>query len=63
MSPEPSNHAESTDPSELERLYLAMLRIRLFEDAVLRLFLANEVEGTTHLCQDRRRSRSASAPR
>ena len=30
-----------------------MLRIRLFEDAVLRLFLANEVEGTTHLCQGR----------
>jgi TPP-dependent pyruvate/acetoin dehydrogenase alpha subunit len=43
--------AVSTDPAELERLYLAMLRIRLFEDAVLRLFMANEVEGTTHLCQ------------
>jgi TPP-dependent pyruvate/acetoin dehydrogenase alpha subunit len=37
--------------ADLERLYLGMLRIRLFEDAVLRLFLANEVEGTTHLCQ------------
>jgi acetoin:2,6-dichlorophenolindophenol oxidoreductase subunit alpha len=43
--------AVSADPTELERLYLAMLRIRLFEDAVLRLFMANEVEGTTHLCQ------------
>jgi TPP-dependent pyruvate/acetoin dehydrogenase alpha subunit len=43
--------AVSADPADLERLYLAMLRIRLFEDAVLRLFLANEVEGTTHLCQ------------
>ena len=34
---------------ELERLSPAMLRIRLFEEAVLRLFMANEVEGTTHL--------------
>ena len=41
----------AVDPSTGVRLYLAMLRIRLFEDAVLRLFLANEVEGTTHLCQ------------
>jgi TPP-dependent pyruvate/acetoin dehydrogenase alpha subunit len=38
-------------PSELERLYVSMLRIRLFEDAVLRLFMASQVEGTTHLCQ------------
>jgi TPP-dependent pyruvate/acetoin dehydrogenase alpha subunit len=51
MAVEPSPHAVSADPAELSRLYLAMLRIRLFEDAVLRLFLANEVEGTTHLCQ------------
>ena len=51
MSAEPRPHAVSADLAELERLYLAMLRIRLFEDAVLRLFLANEVEGTTHLCQ------------
>jgi TPP-dependent pyruvate/acetoin dehydrogenase alpha subunit len=28
-----------------------MLRIRLFEDAVHHLFLRNEIEGTTHLCQ------------
>jgi TPP-dependent pyruvate/acetoin dehydrogenase alpha subunit len=32
-------------------LYARMLRIRLFEDAVLALFLSNEVEGTTHLYQ------------
>ena len=51
MSAEPRPHAVSADFAELERLYLAMLRIRLFEDAVLRLFLANEVEGTTHLGQ------------
>ena len=48
MGIDPRPHA---DPAELTRLYVAMLRIRLFEDAVLRLFLANEVEGTTHLCQ------------
>jgi TPP-dependent pyruvate/acetoin dehydrogenase alpha subunit len=39
------------DAATLERLYGSMLRIRLFEDAVYRLFLANEVEGTTHLYQ------------
>jgi TPP-dependent pyruvate/acetoin dehydrogenase alpha subunit len=38
------------DP-DLESLYAAMLRIRLFEDAVHLLFLRNEIEGTTHLCQ------------
>jgi TPP-dependent pyruvate/acetoin dehydrogenase alpha subunit len=51
MGVEPRPHAVSVDSAEPARLYLAMLRIRLFEDAVLRLFLANEVEGTTHLCQ------------
>jgi TPP-dependent pyruvate/acetoin dehydrogenase alpha subunit len=35
----------------LEALYLAMLRIRYFEDAILRLFMRNEIEGTTHLYQ------------
>ena len=35
----------------LEALYLAMLRIRFFEDAILRLFMRNEIEGTTHLYQ------------
>ena len=43
--------AVSAEAADLGRLYLSMLRIRLFEDAVYRLFLANEVEGTTHLYQ------------
>jgi TPP-dependent pyruvate/acetoin dehydrogenase alpha subunit len=51
MGVEPHLGVVSADSTELTRLYRAMLRIRLFEDAVLRLFLANEVEGTTHLCQ------------
>ncbi|HJS49757.1 MAG TPA: thiamine pyrophosphate-dependent dehydrogenase E1 component subunit alpha [Gaiellaceae bacterium] len=51
MGVEPRSRDLSADPDDLARLYVAMLRIRLFEDAVLRLFLANEVEGTTHLCQ------------
>jgi TPP-dependent pyruvate/acetoin dehydrogenase alpha subunit len=51
MDVEPRPRALSAAPAELERLYLEMLRIRLFEDAVLRLFMNNEVEGTTHLCQ------------
>ena len=37
--------------AQLESLYERMLRIRLLEDAVHRLFLANEIEGTTHLYQ------------
>jgi TPP-dependent pyruvate/acetoin dehydrogenase alpha subunit len=36
---------------DLESLYERMLRIRLLEDAVHRLFLNNEIEGTTHLYQ------------
>jgi pyruvate dehydrogenase E1 component alpha subunit len=32
-------------------LLRAMVEIRAFEDAVLRLFLSGEVPGTTHLCQ------------
>ena len=51
MGVEPRPHAVSGESAELARFYVAMLRIRLFEDAVLRLLLANEVEGTTHLCQ------------
>ena len=39
------------EQGELERLYAAMLRIRRFEDTVHLLFLRNEIEGTTHLCQ------------
>lgn len=36
--------------AELERLFLAMARIRVFEETVMRAFLANEIRGTTHLC-------------
>jgi acetoin:2,6-dichlorophenolindophenol oxidoreductase subunit alpha len=34
---------------ELERLYGRMALIRTFEDAVQRLFMQNEIQGTTHL--------------
>lgn len=34
---------------ELERSYRAMVLMRLFEDAVQRLFMNNEIQGTTHL--------------
>jgi TPP-dependent pyruvate/acetoin dehydrogenase alpha subunit len=34
----------------LEQLYLAMARIRAFEDAVMRAFQSGEIRGTTHLC-------------
>jgi TPP-dependent pyruvate/acetoin dehydrogenase alpha subunit len=37
------------DTAKLEQLYERMLRIRLLEEAVHRLFLQNEIEGTTHL--------------
>jgi TPP-dependent pyruvate/acetoin dehydrogenase alpha subunit len=36
---------------DLERLYRRMLLIRLFEDAVQRLFMQGEIQGTTHLYQ------------
>jgi TPP-dependent pyruvate/acetoin dehydrogenase alpha subunit len=51
MATESPTYAASVDADELGRLYASMLRIRLFEDAVYRLFLNNEVEGTTHLYQ------------
>jgi TPP-dependent pyruvate/acetoin dehydrogenase alpha subunit len=35
----------------LERLYRRMVLIRLFEDAVQRLFMQGEIQGTTHLYQ------------
>lgn len=38
-------------PPDVASLYERMLRIRLLEDAVHRLFLNNEIEGTTHLYQ------------
>lgn len=34
---------------EIERLYRRMVLIRVFEDAVQRLFMQNEIQGTTHL--------------
>jgi acetoin:2,6-dichlorophenolindophenol oxidoreductase subunit alpha len=34
----------------VEQLYLAMARIRAFEDAVMRAFQSGEIRGTTHLC-------------
>lgn len=37
--------------TELAELYEQMVQIRVFEDEIFRLFLANEVEGTTHLYQ------------
>ena len=37
--------------TELEDLYTAMLRIRVFEDEVHRLFLSQEIPGTAHLYQ------------
>jgi TPP-dependent pyruvate/acetoin dehydrogenase alpha subunit len=37
--------------TELAVLYERMVRIRVFEDEILRLFLQNKVEGTTHLYQ------------
>jgi acetoin:2,6-dichlorophenolindophenol oxidoreductase subunit alpha len=51
MATETSATGLSADTAGLSELYGSMLRIRLFEDAVYRLFLANEVEGTTHLYQ------------
>jgi TPP-dependent pyruvate/acetoin dehydrogenase alpha subunit len=46
-----STVSETVEIAKLEELYERMLRIRLLEDAVHRLFLNNEIEGTTHLYQ------------
>jgi TPP-dependent pyruvate/acetoin dehydrogenase alpha subunit len=51
MSVETTQPASPPGAANLESLYERMLRIRLLEDAVHRLFLANEIEGTTHLYQ------------
>jgi TPP-dependent pyruvate/acetoin dehydrogenase alpha subunit len=51
MSTETTPLPAPLDQAELERLYAEMLRIRIFEDTVHLLFLRNEIEGTTHLCQ------------
>jgi TPP-dependent pyruvate/acetoin dehydrogenase alpha subunit len=39
------------DGRDVEALYLRMVLIRLFEDAVQRLFMQGEIQGTTHLYQ------------
>jgi TPP-dependent pyruvate/acetoin dehydrogenase alpha subunit len=51
MSTETTYAPSAPVGAELESLYERMLRIRLLEDAVHRLFLNNEIEGTTHLYQ------------
>jgi TPP-dependent pyruvate/acetoin dehydrogenase alpha subunit len=51
MPAEAAHAAPGAGTAELESLYERMLRIRLLEDAVHRLFLNNEIEGTTHLYQ------------
>jgi TPP-dependent pyruvate/acetoin dehydrogenase alpha subunit len=43
--------ARPEDTVDLERAYASMVRIRRFEDEIQRLFLENEIEGTTHLYQ------------
>ena len=40
-----------TQTVDLEQLYRRMVTIRLFEDAVQRLFMQGEIQGTTHLYQ------------
>jgi TPP-dependent pyruvate/acetoin dehydrogenase alpha subunit len=51
MSTETTYPSSPPGAADLGSLYERMLRIRLLEDAVHRLFLANEIEGTTHLYQ------------
>lgn len=51
MPAEVAHAGAGAGTAELESLYERMLRIRLLEDAVHRLFLNNEIEGTTHLYQ------------
>jgi acetoin:2,6-dichlorophenolindophenol oxidoreductase subunit alpha len=43
--------AVAAEAGELEALYRRMALIRAFEDAVHRLFMQNEIQGTTHLYQ------------
>ena len=51
MSIDTTQQTSEPDIAQLESLYERMLQIRLLEDAVHRLFLNNEIEGTTHLYQ------------
>jgi TPP-dependent pyruvate/acetoin dehydrogenase alpha subunit len=46
-----SRSSKALSAERLESLYERMVRIRMAEDAVHRLFLNNEIEGTTHLYQ------------
>jgi acetoin:2,6-dichlorophenolindophenol oxidoreductase subunit alpha len=50
MTIESARSDSATERAELERLYLAMARIRSFEEAVMRAFTSGEIRGTTHLC-------------
>ena len=51
MSTETAHVVQPPGAADLESLYERMVRIRQLEDMVHRLFLNNEVEGTTHLYQ------------
>ena len=51
MSIDTTQQGSEPDIAQLESLYERMLQIRMLEDAVHRLFLNNEIEGTTHLYQ------------
>jgi acetoin:2,6-dichlorophenolindophenol oxidoreductase subunit alpha len=48
---EPTISLEQGPPSNAEALLASMLRIRLFEEEVQKLFTQNLMRGSTHLCQ------------
>ena len=50
MTIETADSDTAVERADVERLYLAMARIRAFEDAVMRAFMSGEIRGTTHLC-------------
>jgi TPP-dependent pyruvate/acetoin dehydrogenase alpha subunit len=50
MTLETAGSEFATERAELERLFMAMARIRSFEEAVMRAFTSGEIRGTTHLC-------------
>ena len=49
MTTETAEPDARVERSDLARLYLAMARIRAFEDAVMAAFHSGEIRGTTHL--------------
>ena len=63
MTIENDRAGHTVERAELARLYLAMARIRAFEDAVMQAFHSGEIRGTTHLAAARRLFRWASARR